>query len=163
MSFGVGFQAGCGPFCLSTTEAEYVSLSVALPPVIPVMDLLEEMKAQGIVSSNHTPQIFCNAFEDNLGALEMARMPRMRPQTKYINNYYHHFCLLMALGKITIHPIGTEDQVGDLWTKPLGVELFSKFVKLAFGWDIKGAYETARNRLKSIKKSKRGDLKEEGV
>jgi hypothetical protein len=39
-----------GPFCLSTMEAEYVALSVALHQVIPVMDLLEEMKAQGIVS-----------------------------------------------------------------------------------------------------------------
>jgi hypothetical protein len=75
-----------GPFCLSTTEAEYVALSVALRQVILVMDLLEEMKAQGIVSSQHTPEIFCKAFEDNLGTLEMARMPRMRPRTKHINN-----------------------------------------------------------------------------
>jgi hypothetical protein len=152
-----------GPFCLSTTEAEYVSLSVALRQVIPVMDLLEEMKAQGIVSSEHTPQVFCKAFEDNLGALEMARMPRMHPRTKHIKNHYHRFCSLVALGKITIYPIGTDNQVGDLWTKPLGAELFSKFVKLAFGWDIKGANETAQNCLKSIKKSKQGDLREEGV
>jgi hypothetical protein len=33
-----------GPICLSTTEAEYVALSVALHQVIPIMDLLEEMK-----------------------------------------------------------------------------------------------------------------------
>jgi hypothetical protein len=57
----------------------------------------------------------------------------------------------MALGKITIHAISTEDQIGDLWTKPLGAELFSKFVKLAFGWDISGANNTAKDRLKNIK------------
>jgi hypothetical protein len=81
-------------------------------------------------------------------------MPQMRPRKKHIINHYHHFRLHVALGKITIHLIGTEDQVGDLWTKPLGAELFSKFVKLAFGWDIQGANETARNCLKSIRKSK---------
>jgi hypothetical protein len=122
------------------------------------VDLLEEVKAQGIVSSQHTPQIFCKAFKDNSGALEMARMPRMRPRTKHINNNYHHFCLHVALGKITIHAISTEDQIGDLWTKPLGAELFSKFVKLALGWDINGANDMAQDCLTKIKKSKQGDL-----
>jgi hypothetical protein len=61
-----------GPYCLSTTEAEYVSLSVALRQVISVMDLLAEMKAQGIVTEEFAPKIFCKVFEDNLGALELA-------------------------------------------------------------------------------------------
>jgi Reverse transcriptase (RNA-dependent DNA polymerase) len=34
-----------GPICLSTTESEYVALSAALRQVIPIMDLLEEMRA----------------------------------------------------------------------------------------------------------------------
>ena len=144
-----------GPYCLSTTEAEYVALSCALRQVIPVMALLEEMKAQGIVSESFVPKVFCKAFEDNSGALEMARMPRMRPRTKHINCAYHHFRSHVALGKITIHAISTEDQVGDLWTKPLGMELFHKFTKVAFGWDIKQANELAREQLKKLKKAKK--------
>jgi hypothetical protein len=38
-----------GPYCLSTTEAEYVSLSTALRQIIPLMDFLLELKAQNIV------------------------------------------------------------------------------------------------------------------
>jgi hypothetical protein len=147
-----------GPICLSTTEAEYVALSAALRQVIPVMDLLEEMKTQNIVTDNNTPKIFCKAFEDNSGALEMARMPRMRPRSKHINTYYHHFRSHVAEGKITVHAISTTDQVGDLWTKPLGAELFAKFVKLAFGWDVKRANELAKERLKTAKRTKRGSL-----
>jgi hypothetical protein len=144
-----------GPYCLSTTEAEYVSLRVALRQVIPVMDLLTEMKAQGIVTEEFAPKIFCKAFEDNLGALEMARMPCMRPRTKHINCLYHHFRSHVAHGQITIHAIKTEDQIADLWTKPLNVELFYKFTKLAFGWVVKLSNELAREELKKIKKTKR--------
>jgi hypothetical protein len=147
-----------GPICLSTTEAEYVALSVALRQVIPIMDLLEEMKVRGTISLSQTPTVYCKAFEDNSGALEMARMPRMRPRTKHINVAYHHFRSHVAEGKITVHAIGTADQIGDLWTKPLGAELFAKFTKLAFGWDIKKANDLAREAIKNLKKSKRGSL-----
>ena len=147
-----------GPHCLSTTEAEYISLSVALRQVIPVMDLLEEMRAQGIVPEQHIPHVFCKVFEDNSGALEMARTPKMRPRTKHINVAYHHFRWHVAHGKIIIHAISTDDQIADLWTKPLSVELCRKFTQLAFGWDIKKSNDLAREALTKIKKSKRGHL-----
>jgi hypothetical protein len=150
-----------GPYCLSTTEAEYVSLSVALRQVIPVMDLLEEMKMHGIIKDTRVPKIHCKAFEDNSGALEMARMPRMRPRTKHINVSYHHFRSHVANGKITVHAVSTEDQIADLWTKPLNAELFAKFTKLAFGWCIQISNDLARGRLKELKmkkKNKRGSL-----
>jgi hypothetical protein len=47
-------------------------VSVALRQVIPVINLLTEMKAQNIVTEEFAPKIFSKAFEDNLGALEMA-------------------------------------------------------------------------------------------
>jgi hypothetical protein len=82
----------------------------------------------------------------------------MRPRTKHINNTYHHFRSHVAHGKITIHEIRREDQIGDLWTKPLGADLFAKFVKLAFGWDIQWANQAARESLKTIKKHKHDAL-----
>ena len=152
-----------GPICLSTTEAEYVALSSALRQVIPVMDLLEEMKAQGIVQESYIPKIYCKAFEDNSGALEMAQTPKMRPRTKHINVAYHHFRSHVASGKITIHAINTEDQIGDLWTKPLGSDLFAKFTQLAFGWDIKKANDLAREALSKIKENKRVSMRRGSV
>jgi hypothetical protein len=103
-----------GPYCLSTTEAEYVLLSTALRQVIPLMDFLLELKAQGIVTKEFCPKAFCKAFEDNNCAIEMAKMPRMRPRTKHINCAYHHFRSHVANGSITVHAIDTQDQIVDL-------------------------------------------------
>jgi hypothetical protein len=51
-------------------------------------------------------------------------------------------------GSIKIFPIDTKDQIADLWTKPLGDELFEKFTKLAMGWSI---FEAMHNYKESIK------------
>jgi hypothetical protein len=46
------------------------------------------------------PRVFCKAFKDNSGALELAHLPKMRPQTKHINIKYHHFREHVRLGLI---------------------------------------------------------------
>jgi hypothetical protein len=144
-----------GPYCLSTMEAEYVSLSTVLRQVVPLMDFLLELKARGNVTEEFCPKVFCKAFEDNNEALEMAKMPRMRPRTKHINCAYHHFRSHVANGSTTVHAIDTQIQIVDLWTKPLSADLFAKFTKLAFGWDITAANDNARQDLLRIKKNKR--------
>ena len=70
---------------LSTTECEYMALSQALREAIPLMHLLEEMKRQGFEVYSTTPTVYCKCFEDNSGALELARLPKLRPRTKHIN------------------------------------------------------------------------------
>ena len=72
-------------FALSSTEAEYIALSTALRQVIPLMELLKEMKENGVINKEYVPRVYCKAFEDNSGALELARTPKMRPRTKHIN------------------------------------------------------------------------------
>ena len=76
---------------LSTTEAEYIALSTALREVIPLMELAKEAKQQGVDIALNPPKVHCKVFEDNSGALEMAKLPKYRPRTKHLNNYYHHF------------------------------------------------------------------------
>jgi hypothetical protein len=80
------------------------------------------------------PKVHCKAFEDNSGALEIARLPKIRPRTKHMNNTYHHFRDYVASGDIEVLPIDTEDQLADMLTKPLPNELFFKFRKLIMGW-----------------------------
>jgi hypothetical protein len=72
------------------------------------------------------PIVYCKVFEDNSGALELARMPKLRPRTKHINVCYHHFREHVRLGLITIHPVSTEDQIADILTKPLAQNAFCK-------------------------------------
>ena len=57
---------------LSTTEAEYIAMSMALRDVIPIMELLEEMQARHFQVICTHPIVYCKVFENNSGALELA-------------------------------------------------------------------------------------------
>ena len=76
---------------LSTTEADYIALSQSLCNAIPMMQLLREMKVNGFSMLSTSPEVHCQAFEDNSRALELACTPKMQPCTKHINQVYHHF------------------------------------------------------------------------
>jgi hypothetical protein len=119
---------------LSTTEAEYVALSTALRELIPLMELVKEVRHHGIDVDYIPPVVHCKVFEDNSGAIEMARLPKIRPRTKHINNTYHHFREYVDRGEITILSIPTEDQPADLLTKPLPLEAFLKHRRFLLGW-----------------------------
>jgi hypothetical protein len=115
---------------LSSTEAEYTSLSEALQDTIPLIDLINEFKDNGFKQTySEVPRVHCKAFEDNSGVLELARLPKLRPCTKHINIKYHHFREHVRLGLIKVYPIGTHDQIADIFTKPLAQNLFRKFCK----------------------------------
>jgi hypothetical protein len=75
----------------STTEDEYISLSMSLQDVLPIMFLLDKMRDRGFQVICTSPHVYCKVFEDNSGALELARLPKLRPRTKHINVCYHHF------------------------------------------------------------------------
>jgi hypothetical protein len=124
----VVFYAGCpiiwasklqSQTALSTTEAEYIAMSMALHDVIPIMDLIQEMKDRHIPVICSKPYVYCKVFEDNAGALELARLPKLRPCTKHINVYYHHFPEHVRKGLIKIFPVGTSNQIADVLTKAL--------------------------------------------
>jgi hypothetical protein len=94
------FYAGCpiiwasklqSHVALSTTEAEYISLSMSLREVLPIMFLLDEMRNKGLQVICTAPHVYCKVFKDKSGALELARLPKLRPRTKHINVCYHHF------------------------------------------------------------------------
>ena len=118
----------------SSTESEYCALSQSLREVLPLMNLVLELKNAGFDMNTAVPKIHCKVFEDNSGALEMARTPKMRPRTKHINIKYHHFREAVENGKVSIHDIDTKDQLADIFTKPLAEELFTKFRRGIMGW-----------------------------
>jgi len=104
---------------LSTTEAEYIALSQALHDVLPIMFLIQEIKEKGFQVIANIPHVYCKTFEDNSGALELARLPKLRPRTKHINTCFHHFREHIRNGLIKIYPIGTKDQTADVLTKAI--------------------------------------------
>jgi hypothetical protein len=119
---------------LSTTESEYVGLSESLCIAIVMMNLLKEMQEQGVdvLKTNHV--VYCKLFEDNAGAIHLAKAPKMRPRTRHINQKYHHFREWVKKGSIEILPIDTTEQPADLLTKPLDVVSFVKHRKAVLGW-----------------------------
>jgi hypothetical protein len=119
---------------LSTTEAEYIALSAALREVIPLIDLCIEAQQHGIPITTKPPTVYCQVFEDNTGAYELATTPKMRPRTRHINVKYHHFRHHVAKKLIQIHRIDTSEQVADLLTKQCALKLFTKFRKYIMGW-----------------------------
>ena len=119
---------------LSSNESEYIALSQALREVTYLIELTKELKAAGFNFIDSPPIIKCKAFEDNNGALEMATVHKLRPRTKHINIKYHHFRSYVNDGTITLHKIASADQLADMFTKPLAVELFRKLRKGIMGW-----------------------------
>ena len=119
---------------LSTTEAEYIALSTSLREVIPLMGMLKEASDQGIKIENLPPKIHCTVFEDNSGALELARMPKIRPRTKHINQSYHHFREYVERQEIQIHTMPMEEQLADILTKPLPENAFVRHCQSIMGW-----------------------------
>ena len=112
---------------LSTTEAEYVALSMAMREQLPLIQLLKEVITHKIDANLQPTTIHCKAFEDNSGALEMAKVPKMRPRTKHLNNVYHHFRESVQSNEVTLIAVRTDKQLADLLTKPLPDALFQRF------------------------------------
>ncbi|EJK77403.1 hypothetical protein THAOC_00765, partial [Thalassiosira oceanica] len=136
------FYAGCPvtwasklqtQVALSTTEAEYIALSQSLRDVIPIMELMIELKNRGFPVYCTSPIVHCKTFEDNSGALELGTLPKMRPRTKHINICYHHFREHVRKGYININAIGTENQTADILTKNLPQNLFVRHRKSTCG------------------------------
>ena len=98
------------------------------------MELIEEMRELGFINEKSRPTVQCKLFEDNSGALTLARAPAMRPRTKHINNKYHHFRTHVASGAIEILPIKSEDQLADFLTKPLNQEDLERHRLVVMGW-----------------------------
>ena len=127
---------------LSTTEAEYVALSLALRKVIPIVRLIEEMEARKLAVSSGKPEIRIKVYDDNVSAITMAQAPSMQPRTKYLNVKWHWFRSLIQCpnasgsnkGMCTIHHVGSTEQTADFLTKPLGHQLFLKHRKTMMGW-----------------------------
>ena len=105
-----------------------------------MLELTKEMHSYHIKSHPATLKIHCKVFEDNSEDLEMACTPKIHPRTKHINNAYHHFHEYTqpasdgAKPTVEIVPVSTEEQLGDMLTKPLPAPAFIKFHKTLLGW-----------------------------
>ena len=135
--------AGCPVFwasklstliALSTCEAEYQSLSMALRDTIPIMELTREFRDRGFDIKTTIPTVHCRVFEDNTGALEIATIHKVRPRTKHLNVMLHHFRQYVDQGDIEVKAIRSEFQISDMLTHANDVQTLQRHRRKAMGW-----------------------------
>ena len=119
---------------LSSTKSEYMGLSHALRESIPMIELLKEMTRNGFKVDLANPKVHFSVFEDNTGALEIARTHKYRPKTKHLNICLHHFRDYLTRGEITIHHIDTTEQPADFLTKAVNEKTLKRHHKTVMGW-----------------------------
>ena len=123
---------------LSTAEAEYIAISQALQEALLVQRLSKEINC--IVPLFTPTKNFClTVHEDNLSSISMAESLKFTPRTKQISIKYHHFCSKIKTtynpsGDIIIKYISTENQLADIFTKPVDDVTFFTLRKLLCGW-----------------------------
>ncbi len=108
-------------------------MSQVLWDIISIMGLLQEMRERGFKVLCTEPYVYCKVFEDNSGALELARLSKLRPRTKHINVCYHHFCEHVRKGLIKIFPVDTKDQIANALTKTLAQNDFQRHRRFMCG------------------------------
>jgi hypothetical protein len=123
---------------LSTAEAEYIALSQALRETIPMTNLMREMN---VIFPLYLPQpkFVLKVREDNQSCIAMTNNPKFTPRTKHIAIKYHHFRKHVKThsnpdGFIEIEYCQTEEQVADIFTKPVRDDIFFKLRFKMLNW-----------------------------
>jgi hypothetical protein len=108
-------------------------MSYGLREIIPLIELLKEMKTLKFQIQHSLPKVLCKVLEDNSGALEMANVHKYQPRTKHLNVKLHHFRDYVTRGEITILPIDSALQQADYLTKPVNQDTLLRLRPLVMG------------------------------
>jgi hypothetical protein len=129
---GYSFQLSeCGPLvswksrkqqtvALSTCEAEYIALAEAVREGKFLRQLCLDLKVLQVSNS-----ILVNV--DNQGAIQLAKNPVFHKRSKHIDIKYHFIRSELELGTINVKYVASEDNLADIFTKPVGKTKLDKF------------------------------------
>ncbi|KYN22489.1 Copia protein [Trachymyrmex cornetzi] len=102
----------------SSTAAEYVALSEAVSEILIIKELLCDFNVK-----LENP---INVFEDNSGAVSIAKFGNFTKRSKYIEVHYHFINENYVNGIIDIVKVSSEKNLADILTKALGRVRFKK-------------------------------------
>ena len=103
----------------STAEAEYIAAGSCCAKIILIRNQLRDY---GLLL-NKIP-IFC----DNTSAIAISNNPVQHSRTKHIDIRYHFIREHVMNGTVELHFVSTEQQLADIFTKPLNEVTFSRLV-----------------------------------
>ena len=118
-------------FALSTAESELLGLRSRY--VKSIMYLVEEINEK-VVGIPVVPIMHCRLFEDNMAALEMAKIPKLRLRTRHINVAYQHLASEVASKRLLLQTVGNLHQQADYLTKSCDVVPFERHQKSVQRW-----------------------------
>ena len=93
--------------------------------VTPLMNLMVEV-GEVFPLHNPKPEFHSKVFEYNNSCIRVAESSKFTPRTRYVAIKYHHFRKHVADKTFSIFPIGTKDQLANIFTKPLDRVIFRK-------------------------------------
>lgn len=106
----------------ASTYAEYVALSEVVSEVKFIRELIR------IFNVKLSDPI--KIFEDNSGAIIIANYGNFTKNSKHIEIHYHYVNESVKENLIEVCKIATDENIADLFTKPMCKEKFEKFRKL---------------------------------
>jgi hypothetical protein len=104
---------------LSSTEARCRGAAVATCEAIWLKRLLKDLHEE--VSDPTVVQC------DNLSSIQLAKNPVFHAQTKHIEVHYHFVRERVLSGEVELQHVPTDRQIGDIFTKPLGLDKLRHF------------------------------------
>jgi hypothetical protein len=103
---------------LSSTEAEYLAMGEAVQELLWMQQLLKEIGFEASVEGGTT--LHC----DNQSAITISSHEKHHQRTKHINVKYHFIREHISSGQVKVQWVPSEKQLADLFTKPLGPNIF---------------------------------------
>ena len=128
--------------CLSTTESEYVALSMAMRELIPLRRVVGKI-AETLGATHLLTTLHSNVYEDNNACISQALSPRLTPRNRHYATKLHFFkqhldtpeqVVKGSTSGITLKKIETAEQIADIFTKGLVGDIFAKLRKKLMGW-----------------------------
>jgi hypothetical protein len=107
---------------LSTCEAEYVAASWCVYHAIWLRNLLSKMELK---------QLGATMIQvDNKSVIELVKNPVNHERSKHIDVHFHFIRDHVKEGSVELVHMGSQDQVADIFTKPLPKVLLDKYKKM---------------------------------
>jgi len=103
---------------LSSTEAEYIALSLCARDVIWSRNMMAQL---GFNQINPT-----RIYEDNASCIKIAESRKQLPGTKHVSIRYHFIRYQIEAGEVSLHQISTKEMTADSLTKALPLPSFLK-------------------------------------
>lgn len=146
-----------GETAMSTTEAEYMALSMAMRELLWVRRMVREVAEWFGIAYDKRSRILSKVFEDNQGAIAVAKRPDLTARTRHLHTKYHHFKENIGVDEqgdgIELVYIDTKEQIADMFTKGLGNENFMRLRDELMGWNLQ------KNRENQNQVGFKGELK----